>query len=91
MRKPLLTQRQIRNAIKEGAADGETAANESHDSTAPDGGWDSWLINALGPKGVSELSGTKIDSPSWQLWLQIYHESACLSAENTLTQITAQD
>jgi len=67
--------------------DATTACRESGDTQAPDGGWDSWLINGIGFTAVCELFGENPDesasgwSDAMAAKLRAYHAAACEAAE----------
>jgi hypothetical protein len=50
----------IKQVEQMGFRDALAAIRESEDSVAPDGGWDSWLVNAVGGDEVCRLFGEPV-------------------------------
>lgn len=49
----------VREVRQRGFEDGRTAAAESGDSSAPDGGWDTWLLNGIGILAACDVLGIR--------------------------------
>ena len=67
--------------MRMGYNDALTACNESGSGEAPDGGWDSWLINGVGVTATCELFGVrKPEGPSWDKACRWYSQGARTAA-----------
>lgn len=70
-----------------GYSDAQEQCFESRDYSAPDGGWDSWLINGIGLNATCELFGCDPArnqdgwTKSMEKALSAYHRGACAGAK----------
>lgn len=72
-------------ACQEGYEDGAEAARESGSAEAPSGGWDGWLLNAVGLRGAARAFGlaedTPQDDPTFAAALEAYARGCQVGAD----------
>ena len=80
-----------------GRTDAFTECWDSGDSGTPDGGWDSWLINGVGVRGVVRLFGEDPDAnedgwcDSMKAKLEAYHAGALEGAAEYAQSVADAD